>query len=594
MLQKVLKAKPHHFLQKENRGLYALILSSILCILGLSVGCMLLWMRSAQKNSILENTVSCCALMEERLFESDLELESVSQKDFLSSEMDFSLPSSTATFAVLQEGRVVSVTGLNILSRQLVASIVKAAQDSSDIYLYKEQNLPGFYFYVVESQVSDLEYCYYEPALTGWQLLRNGIPAGWLLYFTALFFAAIPALFLFLASGPARQTSAQNPELTVPEETDEEVKEETSFGSLPYFSGIIIDYHNTDGKPASPEILRLFDQIIRENLFVNRILYQVSVQCHSDCLQYHMNYSNYNLRVLSDSLKMNLYNAAPDYHINIFYSTAVPTCQEMENELLYLHRHLRYSLILGYGIRLSIEQIRRFEASTAVLDPSAASTIQNHLRTRAYDDLYDYLRHYKDILLHYKRSNACYSFAQVYRFAEEAFSSVKLFFQEHGFEHPILQTTCITILRSSPGFGSFCDYLIECIQAYQHENPHVLSSRNEEIMNTIYRYIEQDLAGANLNSIARKMQMTDSHLSRVFKKNTGSNFSEYLSERKLEEAARLLIQNHKMKVGDISDLLGYGNPTYFLSRFKAKYGISPSAYRKEYLEKNTEKNRTAI
>ena len=73
----------------------------------------------------------------------------------------------------------------------------------------------------------------------------------------------------------------------------------------------------------------------------------------------------------------------------------------------------------------------------------------------------------------------------------------------------------------------------------------------------------------------------------VFKKNTGSNFSEYLSERKLEEAARLLVQEQKMKVGEISDMLGYGNPTYFLSRFKAKYGISPSAYRKEHLEDKT-------
>ena len=356
------------------------------------------------------------------------------------------------------------------------------------------------------------------------------------------------------------------------------------FGSLPYYSGIIIDYHNLNGAPVSPDILELFDRIIRENLSVNKILFQFSPQLSSDCLQYYMNYNNYNLRVLCDSLKMNLYNAAPEYAINIFYSNAVPTCQEMENELLYLHQQLRYSLLVGYNFRLSIGLIRSFETSQEKMDIGVSSTIQNHLRTRAYEDLYGYLRRYRDTCTHFARpGNIRYSFSEMYRFAEEAFSAVKLFFQENSFSHPMVESTCSMVLRANPGFGHFCDYLISCIRTYQQENQHVLSSRNEQIMNSIYMYIEQDLADANLNSIARKMQMTDSHLSRVFKKNTGTNFSEYLSDRKLEEAAKLLVQDNKIKVADIADMLGYGNPTYFLSRFKAKYGVSPTAYRKMHM-----------
>ncbi len=320
---------------------------------------------------------------------------------------------------------------------------------------------------------------------------------------------------------------------------------------------------------------------------MSKILFQFSSQRSSDCLLYYMNYNVYNLRVLSDSLKMNLYNAAPEYSINIFYSDAVPTYQEMEKEMLYLHRHLRYSLVLGYDLRLSIRQIRGFEASTEKMDASVAGTIQNHLRTRAYEDLYRYLRHFRDACIHFARPGTTqYSFAEIYRFAEESFSAVKLFFQENDFSHPMVQSSCSTVLRANPGFGHFCDYLISCIQNYQQENQHVLSSRNEQIMNKIYMYIEQDLADANLGSIARKMQMTDSHLSRLFKKNTGTNFSEYLSDRKLEEAARLLVQDNKIKVAEIADMLGYGNPTYFLSRFKAKYGISPTAYRKLHTAEN--------
>jgi len=487
------------------------------------------------------------------------------------------LASSLATFAVLKDGQVLSTEGHNALSQKLVATIAEIAKGHPDVYEYTDVNLPTYYFYITPSKVSELSYCYYEPALSGDVLIKEAITAHPFLFLIMLLIA------IFSFSLIITTLSIHKSENRVVNIATGDTMEEITFGSLPYFSGIIIDYHHRGGETVNPETLKLFDQIIRENLTVNKILYQLSPQRNSDCLQYYINYANYNMRVLSDSLKMNLFNAEPDYAINIFYSAPVSTYSEMEAELLYLHQNLRYSLILGYGVRLSIEQIQLMESSTQPLDLNVASTIQNHLRTRAYDDLYSYLENCKNYLQIIHPHEQHYSFKETYRFMEEAFSAVKLFFQENNFTHPLVQCSCSCVLRSNPGYRQFCDYLISSIKDYQHENQHVLSSRNEQIMNSIYMYIEQDLAGANLNAIARKMQMTDSHLSRIFKKNTGSNFSEYLSDRKLEEAAKLLLQDNKLKVAEIADTLGYGNPTYFLSRFKAKYGVSPSAYRKAHI-----------
>ena len=493
------------------------------------------------------------------------------------------LASSLATFAVLKDGQVLSTEGYNALSQKLVATIAGIAEGHPDVYEYTDVNLPNYYFYITSSDVSELSYCYYEPALSGSVLIKEAL-ASHPFIFLLMLLIAIFAFSLAITTIPLRKSEDRVVNIATGD-----TMEDITFGSLPYFSGIIIDYHHRSGETVNPETLKIFDQIIRENLTVNKILYQLSPQRNSDCLQYYINYSNYNMRVLSDSLKMNLFNAEPEYAINIFYSTPVSSYSEMETELLYLHQHLRYSLVLGYGVRLSIEQIQLMESSTQPVDLNVASTIQNHLRTRAYDDLYSYLENCKSYIRAIRPNEQYYSFKETYRFMEEAFSAVKLFFQENNFAHPLVQTSCITVLRANPGYIRFCDYLINSIKDYQHENQHVLSSRNEQIMNSIYMYIEQDLAGANLNAIARKMQMTDSHLSRIFKKNTGSNFSEYLSDRKLEEAAKLLLQDNKLKVAEIADTLGYGNPTYFLSRFKAKYGVSPSAYRKAHImEKSAE------
>lgn len=579
-------SSPDDIFPAKHRRQCALLLSILLCTLLLFCCYIISQSHMTRKNAISEHTALCASALDGQLQKSAeaLPADPAALKNLLLSEAVFPDIPSYGTLVVLSNGRVLLTHGQNILSYQLAASMAESAGPDTSIHTYNAPNFPDFYFCAVTSQVSELVYCYYEPALSSWQLLLAGLTVKRSVFLTILLLAAVITFSLLIASIPVNPKGERIIEITIPDEPEAEA----AFGSLPYFSGIIIDYHNTDSNLISPETLKLFDQIIGDNLTVNKIRYQFSMQRNSDCLQYDMNYTNYNLRVLCDSLKMNLFNAAPEYEINIYYSNAVTSYAEMEKELLYLHRNLRYSLILGYGRSISIERVKSFEASKAVVDADAASIIQNHLRTRAYDDLYDYLRHKRDILAHYQRSSSTlYSFTQVYRFAEESFSIVKLFFQENAFEHPMVQTACIAVFRANPGFRAFCEYLISCIKTYQCENQHVLSSRNEQIMNSIYMYIEQDLAGANLNSIARKMQMTDSHLSRVFKKNTGSNFSEYLSERKLEEAARLLVQEQKMEVGEISDMLGYGNPTYFLSRFKAKYGISPSAYRKEHLEDKT-------
>lgn len=507
-------------------------------------------------------------------------------EDFLGVNMSPS--SSLATFAVLREGQVLSIEGYDPLSQNLVATAAGLARSAPSVYTYSDENLPEYYFYVIPSRASELEYCYFEPVLTGWPLFQKAFSAWSLFLLLLLLAAALLLLIPIIAASPGKADKKND---TDAEDTQESASlsppiEENQFGTLPKYSGIIIDYHSRGSSPTAPETLALIDRIVRDNFSFNKISYQVSSRSYADCLEYHINYTNYNLRVFCDSLKMNLFNSVQECDINIFYGTAVSTYKEMEDELFYLRKHLYYSLVLGYRIRLSIKQIQTFEENTEVLDPDVTGTIQNFLRTGAYEDFYAYLNRYKEITAIYSHTYSFmtwYSYSERYRFAEEAFTTVKLFFQENSFSHPIVHATCNSVLQANPGFGNLCSYLISCVQEYQKENQHVLSDRNKQIMNTIYKFIDEDLAGANLSTIARKMQMTDSHLSRVFKKNTGFNFSEYLTERRLEEAARLLVQDTKLKVADISESLGYGNPTYFLSRFKAKYGVSPSAYRKAHI-----------
>lgn len=81
-----------------------------------------------------------------------------------------------------------------------------------------------------------------------------------------------------------------------------------------------------------------------------------------------------------------------------------------------------------------------------------------------------------------------------------------------------------------------------------------------------------------LNMLSDKFHISESYLSHLFKEKTGVNFSIYLEDLRLGEAAR------RLKEGDavISEIyldVGYTNATSFRRAFKKKYGVTPSTLR---------------
>ena len=71
--------------------------------------------------------------------------------------------------------------------------------------------------------------------------------------------------------------------------------------------------------------------------------------------------------------------------------------------------------------------------------------------------------------------------------------------------------------------------------------------------------------------------ISQGYLSSIFKKQTGSNFTDYVAWIKIEKA-KDLIQEHQYMMYEISDMLGFENPYYFSKVFKKVTGITPKEY----------------
>jgi len=99
------------------------------------------------------------------------------------------------------------------------------------------------------------------------------------------------------------------------------------------------------------------------------------------------------------------------------------------------------------------------------------------------------------------------------------------------------------------------------------------------LINQIKQYIDQNFTdNITLNTISEKFFINASYASRMFKQELGENFIDYLTNKRMEEAMRLLIST-EMPVYEISESIGYGNSKYFSQLFKKYTGMSPREYR---------------
>lgn len=103
-------------------------------------------------------------------------------------------------------------------------------------------------------------------------------------------------------------------------------------------------------------------------------------------------------------------------------------------------------------------------------------------------------------------------------------------------------------------------------------------SRRIKIVN---QYLYDNLINQiKINEVAELVNMTPSAFSHFFKKRTQRSFSDYLSDLRIGNAARLLIESEKT-VSEICYESGFNNISNFNRAFKEKKGCTPTEFRSQ-------------
>ena len=130
----------------------------------------------------------------------------------------------------------------------------------------------------------------------------------------------------------------------------------------------------------------------------------------------------------------------------------------------------------------------------------------------------------------------------------------------------------------------------ELIKGYMQQILSIVYRTQNEFQNTRVQnkyavraldYLSENFTSEiTLGGLAQKLSVSPEHLSRIFKKETGLGFNEYLSLLRLKKAESVLKLNDNRSISEVAFSCGFNDSNYFCEKFKAVYGMSPLKFKK--------------
>lgn len=108
--------------------------------------------------------------------------------------------------------------------------------------------------------------------------------------------------------------------------------------------------------------------------------------------------------------------------------------------------------------------------------------------------------------------------------------------------------------------------------------------QEERTITGITKYLQEHLAEEiSLSVLAEQFHLNPQYISQLFKSEIGVNFLAYLTNIRMEKAKKLLLST-SLSIAEVADQAGYRDYRVFTKAFKKSEGITPSQYRRDFLE----------
>lgn len=152
------------------------------------------------------------------------------------------------------------------------------------------------------------------------------------------------------------------------------------------------------------------------------------------------------------------------------------------------------------------------------------------------------------------------------------------FFWNRDAESIFSSLPALQALLQSGSIRELEEYLCTFVELlYQQRNYRLESS--DDLIKAVQRHIQQHyMEELTLESLADRVHLSPSYLSKLFKRETGENLSIYIQNVRIQQA-KLLLRTTNLKTYEVAERVGIPDPVYFSRTFKKVTGMKPKDFR---------------
>ena len=266
-----------------------------------------------------------------------------------------------------------------------------------------------------------------------------------------------------------------------------------------------------------------------------------------------------------------------DTYLTVLYDSEPFTLPQLPEKICTLYQSLNERLVVGRSQRINLrmasaepdrEEMRR----EARLENEA---VEKLLRERHYGQLREELRRIFGAWIRQERP-------QLY--LEQCARQMMCLLQKYG-RTAASPAECEYMLEDAfyyaPSGVVLAENLCDVFSCFLREERDYKAD-SPEFFAGIVSYLEDNLREEiSLQGMCERFGITQTYLSRIFRKYTEKSFGQYLTFRRMERAKQIMEERQLFYIKDIAELAGYRDQFYFSRIFRTYTGMCPS----EYMEK---------
>ncbi|WP_040346229.1 response regulator transcription factor [Neobacillus bataviensis] len=159
-------------------------------------------------------------------------------------------------------------------------------------------------------------------------------------------------------------------------------------------------------------------------------------------------------------------------------------------------------------------------------------------------------------------------------------------YQDFQYAHSAIKYGVKNFLLKPTKFSDLTEAFTQIKKELDQRNPKLpgmvstsdITNHNDPIIYKIKEYVKSNFKSVTLEEAAQLVFMNPHYVSKYFKQKTDENFSDFVFQIKMEEAAKLL-KTMQYKAYEVSEMVGYSNAKNFTRAFRRYFGVSPKEYR---------------